>query len=607
MERSLDGVREFLEALPDPAFMIDRSAVIRAANGPAHRLFGYPPGHLASQNLQLILPDLACRHADQPGQLQSARDKSGRTFQVEVHARPLELAGDSLTLCMIRDGITSGRGNGNGRASGTMERHRRTLDQMMEGCQIIGSDWRYLYVNDAVCRQGRKRREELLGHTMMEAYPGIESTPLFTALRRCMQQQTLVAFENEFRYPDGSAGWFELSIQPVPEGILILSIDATARKRAEQERSRQLNQLKALRSIDLAIIGHTGMTIALQTVLHHVAVELEVDAAAILLLNREVGLLEYGASCGFGTREIETTRLALGEGIAGRAAERRESMMVEDIARVELFVRRRLVADEGFVSYQAVPLVAKDEVQGVLELFHRTTLTPEPKWLEFRDALAGQAAIAIHSSRMYHLLELANLELLGAYDTTIEGWSRALDLRDRETLGHSVRVTDLTVRMARARGMSDGEVAHVRRGALLHDIGKMGIPDAILHKPGPLTESEWAIMRQHPVFALELLQPIEYLRTALDIPHCHHEKWDGSGYPRGLRGGAIPLAARLFAVVDVWDAIRSDRPYRAGWPEERAVDYLLSHAGTHFDPGAVDLFFQVLRDPCEPGRQQSGG
>jgi HD-GYP domain-containing protein (c-di-GMP phosphodiesterase class II) len=186
------------------------------------------------------------------------------------------------------------------------------------------------------------------------------------------------------------------------------------------------------------------------------------------------------------------------------------------------------------------------------------------------------------------------LELKLAYDHTIEGWSRALDLRDKETEGHSLRVTELTVQLARLAGVSEDDLIHVKRGALLHDIGKLGVPDSILLKPDKLTEEEWAIMRRHPTYSYELLLPIDYLRPALDIPFCHHEKWDGTGYPRGLKGEQIPLAARLFAVVDVWDALRSDRPYRPGWPKEKVLEHIQAGSGTHFDPQAVELFVKVI-------------
>jgi len=187
-----------------------------------------------------------------------------------------------------------------------------------------------------------------------------------------------------------------------------------------------------------------------------------------------------------------------------------------------------------------------------------------------------------------------NTELMQAYDATIEGWSRALDLRDKETEGHCQRVTELTVRLARSLRLSEGEIVPIQRGALLHDIGKMGVPDQILLKPGPLTGDEWAVMRLHPTYAYEMLSPIDFLHSALTIPWCHHEKWDGTGYPRGLAGMDIPLAARLFAVADVWDALRSNRPYRAGWPPERVLEHLASLSGTHFDPQAVAAFLQMM-------------
>jgi PAS domain S-box-containing protein len=190
------------------------------------------------------------------------------------------------------------------------------------------------------------------------------------------------------------------------------------------------------------------------------------------------------------------------------------------------------------------------------------------------------------------LIQRLNAELLIAYDETLEGWARALDLRDNNTEDHSVRVMDLTIDLANALGASESDLVHIRRGALLHDIGKMGIPDAILHKPGPLTEDEWRVMRMHPVFAYDLLSGIPFLRPAMDIPYYHHEKWDGSGYPLGLSGKHIPLAARIFSIVDVWDALSSDRPYRKRWTKHRILEYIRKEAGTRFDPELVGLFLE---------------
>ena len=192
-------------------------------------------------------------------------------------------------------------------------------------------------------------------------------------------------------------------------------------------------------------------------------------------------------------------------------------------------------------------------------------------------------------------LQQAHAQLLTAYEATIAGWSHAMDLRDRETEGHSQRVTELTVQLAEAYGLDEDSIHQIRRGALLHDMGKIGVPDAILHKPDKLTDDEWVIMRKHPQFAYEMLYPLEYLRPAIDIPYCHHEKWDGTGYPRKLKGEDIPLAARLFAIVDVWDAVTSDRPYRPAWTKETALTYIHEQSGKHFDPQVVETFFKVIR------------
>jgi putative two-component system response regulator len=191
-------------------------------------------------------------------------------------------------------------------------------------------------------------------------------------------------------------------------------------------------------------------------------------------------------------------------------------------------------------------------------------------------------------------LEILHAELLTAYDKTIEGWSRALDLRDKETEGHTQRVTKSTVDLARAAGLGEDDLKHIWRGAMLHDVGKLGIPDSILLKPGKLTDDEWETMRMHPVYAYEWLSGIEYLTKALDIPYCHHEKWDGTGYPRRLKGEQIPIAARLFAVNDVWDALTSDRHYRRAMLTDEAMQYIKTQKGSHFDPDVVELFL------CQP-------
>jgi len=189
-------------------------------------------------------------------------------------------------------------------------------------------------------------------------------------------------------------------------------------------------------------------------------------------------------------------------------------------------------------------------------------------------------------------LESALLALQFTYDATIEGWVLALDLRDKESEGHTRRVTDMTVQLARVMGIDEETISHYRRGAFLHDVGKLGIPDSILHKPGPLTEEERVILRKHPEYAFQWLSRIDYLRPSLDIPHYHHERWNGQGYPDGLKGEAIPLAARIFAVIDVWDALLSERPYKRAWSVEKAVEYIQAQKNIHFDPEIVEIFLR---------------
>jgi PAS domain S-box-containing protein len=196
--------------------------------------------------------------------------------------------------------------------------------------------------------------------------------------------------------------------------------------------------------------------------------------------------------------------------------------------------------------------------------------------------------------RAEEALQQAHNQLSDAYERTIEGWVRALDLRDRETEGHTQRVTEITIRVATQLGFSEEELSHIKRGALLHDMGKIAIPDEILQKPGPLNEAEWARMRQHPQYAYDMLAPIEYLRPALDIPYYHHERWDGSGYPHGWKGEKIPLSARLFAIVDVWDALRSDRPYRKAIPRDQVIAYIKENSSLLFDPKLVEHFLKFV-------------
>jgi PAS domain S-box-containing protein len=367
------------------------------------------------------------------------------------------------------------------------------------------------------------------------------------------------------------------------------------RKQVEKKSMIQLQRLGALREIDRVISSSMDMSLALDTLLIQALSQLHVDAASVLLLDAFGQTFEYAAGKGFHSLSICQSRVPIGEGLAGRAGLERKTIHVPNLGtKGGQFQFRKFLIEENFVEYFGIPLIAKGVLKGVLEIFNRTSLNPDLDWLNYLESLGGQAAIAIDNVQLFEGMQQSNQELIAAYDATIAGWSHAMDLRDKETEGHTQRVTNLTVRLAGRMGVNQKEMVQVHRGALLHDIGKLGIPDNILLKPGKLTDEEWVIMCQHPVHAFDMLMPIAYLRPAMDIPYCHHEKWDGSGYPRGLKGEQIPLVARIFSIVDIWDALRSDRPYRASWTVEKVREHIIELSGKHLDPRVVEAFISYL-------------
>jgi PAS domain S-box-containing protein len=386
--------------------------------------------------------------------------------------------------------------------------------------------------------------------------------------------------------------------------IADISSSSLYRASLYEETEQRLQRLTALREVDKAITASLDVRVTLSVLVEQVTAQLFIHAADVLLLNSETQSLEYVASHGFRYNLSPSMRVT-GQGFAHQAVIERQVISIPDINQEGSDYANRLrVRGEEFVAYFAVPLIAKGQVKGVLELFHRAPLFPNSDWVNFLETLAGQAAIAIDNAELFNSLQRSNISLAVAYDDTIEGWARALDLRDHETEFHSRRVTEMTLELARAAGIRESEMVHIRRGALLHDIGKMAIPDAILLKPGPLTQAEWEIIRMHPKYAYDLLSPIEYLRPAIDIPYCHHEWWDGSGYPRGLIGAQIPLAARVFSIIDVYDALEADRPYREGWGRERTLAYIREQAGKQFDPNLIELFLRrVVSQPARDAEE----
>lgn len=459
--------------------------------------------------------------------------------------------------------------------------------------------WEYLQqhrmvLNDGLCR-------EIIAGRIPYLENGILYDPLFTPSSRLGSPRAVICLPLMTENKGIGAVWLAREKDFSEEETQLLAaigdIGASALQRAmlHEQTALRVQRLSALRAIDMAISASMDLRMVLGVLLEQLRVQLEVPAACVLRLKPQLQILECVAFGGFRMNTIQHNRLRLSDRTIGKAILEQKNLRLDDLsAGWESFIQSRGLEGEGFLTYYFIPLIAKGQLVGALETFHRERFLPDTEWLDFLEMLAGQAAIAIDSGTLFDDLQRSNMELHLAYDNTLEGWVRAMDLRLGEEEQHTQQITEITLRLGRMMSIREQELEHIRRGALLHDIGKMAIPDAILLKPGPLTDAEWQIVRRHPVYARELLGPITYLRPALAIPISHHERWDGDGYPNGLKGLEIPLAARIFAVVDTWFSMISKRPYREAHTKAEARNYIASQAGAHFDPEIVGKFLDLV-------------
>jgi len=481
------------------------------------------------------------------------------------------------------------------RADEKIRKLSRAVEQSPASIVITNTTGEIEYVNPKFTQVTGYTSEEALGKNPRILKSGYTTQQEYKQMWETITsgREWQVEFRNKKK--NGELYWESAVISPISNDhgeithFIAVKEDITDRKRAEDLIKRQVEHLRALRMIDTTITASTDLHLSLKIILQHALAQLHVDAADILLLNPYTHMLEYTAGLGFRTRGIERTSLHMGEDYAGRVVMERRAIVIHDLKGAE-YTRKQILAGEDFTFYCGISLTAKGKVTGILEVYNRADINLDQEGTEFLEALAGQAALAIDDITLFENLQRSNLEL------RLEGWSNAMDLRDKETQGHTQRVTELTLKLAQQMGMPDTEILHIRRGGLLHDIGKLGVPDHILLKDENLSAAEWEIMRKHPTYAYEMLRSITYLAPALDIPYCHHEKWDGTGYPRGLKGEQIPFAARIFAIVDVWDALTSDRPYRSAWTKEKALDYIQEQSGKYFDPEVVDGFLGLIND-----------
>jgi len=424
-------------------------------------------------------------------------------------------------------------------------------------------------------------------------------------------------------------GGITIPIRTVSETIGVLAVSMMAQNKLEENNIRlittlteiagnaiyrsnlfekseeQIRRLTTLREIDTAIISSFDLHITLDILTEHLLTKMGVSAATILVFNPDSLTLSYYAPTGFKNRDNVNTPQNLGDGLAGEILLNRKAIFIKDLSKEPQLLQSKPLISEGFVSYYGMPLFSKGAIKGILETYFRIPFSPSADWMDFLHTLGEQAIIATDNAQLFENLQRSNQELLLAYDTTLEGWGKALEFRNKETQGHTNRVTTLTLKLARQMDISETDLLHIRRGALVHDIGKMGVPDKILLKSGPLTKTEWIEMHKHPIYAYDLLDPIVYLRPALDIAYCHHEWWDGSGYPRGLKGEEIPLSARIFAIVDVWDALLSDRPYRPAWSHTKVMKYIKGLSNKQFDPKVVRIFCKLIESESEYRKRNS--
>lgn len=480
------------------------------------------------------------------------------------------------------------------------EYFRTLVEDSADMTLVLNEEGKIQYQNPGFQKVTGSKLEDLADRSIVDMVHPKDVPLLNRALEEAKQARGSVTTA-EIRIQNQSGAWSNLELTgrsftdtESVQGTLLNLRDISKRKKSQEKVHQQLELLNSLHAIDLVSSSTLDLQVSLKVILEQVTSRLQADAASVLLFDPLAQTLNYGAGRGFRSRAVSQCRVRLGEGPAGKAALERHSIRLSNMTESEdSDPRKAILAEEAFVAYYASPLITQGELKGVLEVFHRSPRLFDPDWASFLDTVTSQAAIAIDNTELMSRLRRSNSELAFALDSTLEKLSGALDLREKISDGHSHRVAEMMLRMGRTMNISEADLTQARRGALLHDLGKIQVPESILLKPGSLTEEEWEIVRRHPVFARQMLLGIPCLRPALEIPYCHHEKWDGSGYPRGLKGEEIPVAVRIFSLLDSWDSLLSDRPYREAWAQDKTKEHIISQADKHFDPKVVELFVSM--------------
>jgi PAS domain S-box-containing protein len=488
---------------------------------------------------------------------------------------------------------------------------RTTVQQMSDGLVIINADGDVIEWNSAHEQISEIPAEVAIGRKIWEVLPSMGIDHFYSQglnemeneIRRSEQNGESTFFhepdELEIKTPSGKTRALMQTVFPIktPDKYLIgiVSHDITEQKESLDKINHELNKLASLRSIDAAILERTTPEKTLEMICS-IAVDLLHMDGTIILTKLASDNLASSYISKIDTEDDPVIARTLDLQVAALKKFGSQDLSVQKVGMIDQILPVDLSTGMP-LNHTIVPLIMNKKVYGYIQAISTEPIPDDQEWKDYFLTLAGQTSIAIENVTLITNEELAYNELNIAYENTIAGWSKALELRDEETKGHSDRVMHLSCRFAEKAGLPLSKMTSFRRGVLLHDIGKMGIPDRILLKPGALTNEDWKIMRLHPVMAYDLLSSIPYLHDSLEIPYSHHEHWDGSGYPQGLKGTEIPLTARIFSIIDVWDALKSDRPYRKGWKPETIIQYLKDNKSVLFDPDLVDMFIDLINEP----------
>ena len=476
--------------------------------------------------------------------------------------------------------------------------YRQLVETMSEGLVVANPEGLITFVNPRLCQMVGFGHDEIVGSEIIHFFSDKRKENVLRLWNNPEIYKGKV-YESELLTKTGKIVHVAISTEPQDDesgnhtGLLAVITDISDRKAFEMNLKRKLLEISGLREIDNAILNQANYHGVVDTVLKQLKEHLHADGAAIYVLSPKSKSIDY-ASAFFLEKKYEFEDLESDYDQMMQAAETKEGRQINKIHNNFLVCDH--LHDKNFNVLYTMPIIINNMVHGLAEIAYLDNVELDAEWHNYFNALLTQTAVGISKIQLLEDLTESNTALKEAYDGIIKGWAKALELRDEETKGHSDRVYELSIKMALKNGFSGRKLEAFQRGALLHDIGKMGIPDNILLKPGKLSPEEWAIMKLHPELAYVLLSEIPFLKEAVEIPYYHHERWNGSGYPSGLKEKDIPLSARIFAVIDVWDALTSDRPYRKAWSIEKTKEYMINNKEILFDPELVDQFLDLLKE-----------